>query len=154
MDRLTDAGRRRARRREGFTLIEVMVALGILAAGLLAVAAAQLYAMRGGTTGRHTTDAAAIAHSQLERFQRADFTTLVPTAGWAPAGGQTVQTVVQTSPADQVEMTYTVQWRIADVTPDLKSVDVRVTWDEPNRPNRNITLSTRRHDDPLTAGGL
>jgi prepilin-type N-terminal cleavage/methylation domain-containing protein len=66
--------RARARRRsEGFTLIEVVVAMGILATGLLAVSAAQLYAMRGGRQGRHTTDAAEIAQSQIENFQRMEF---------------------------------------------------------------------------------
>jgi prepilin-type N-terminal cleavage/methylation domain-containing protein len=146
-------GRRRSSPRGGFTLIEVMVALGILAVGLVTVAAAQLHAMRGGTSGKHTSDAATIAHSQLENFQRADFAGLGATAGWAPAGGQLVQRQVQADPAAMVEMTYNVQWRVTNVNANLKTIDVRVTWDEPSRPNRNVQLSTMRHNDPLTAGG-
>lgn len=152
MDQLT----RVARRRQGaFTLVEVMIALGILAGGLLTVAAAQLYAMRGGSSGRHSSDAATFAHSQLENFQRIDFSdaALTQTGGaWAPFPAQVMQRVVQTSGGDLVEMSYTMQWRIRDVDPNLKAVDVRVSWDEPQRPNRSLLLSTMVHDDPPTGG--
>jgi len=154
MDRLN---RRRARgnRNAGFTLIEVMVALGILAAGLLAVAAAQLYAMQGGSTGRHSSDAATIAHSQLENLHRLQFSdaALAATGGaWTPNPGLQVDRTVQTTPVDAVEMSYTMQWRIQDVDPNLKAVDLRVTWDEPRRPGRTLTLSTQIHNDPPTGG--
>jgi prepilin-type N-terminal cleavage/methylation domain-containing protein len=137
----------------GFTLIEVMVALAILAAGLLTVAAAQLYAMRGGATGRHTSDAATFAHSQLENFQRIDFTdaALAPTAGWV-AAPDPPETLVQTAGGDMIEMGYTLEWRIRDIDPNLKEVDVRVNWDEPQRLGRTLTLSTRVHNDPPTGG--
>jgi prepilin-type N-terminal cleavage/methylation domain-containing protein len=137
----------------GFTLIEVMVALGILAAGLLTVAAAQLYAMQGGSTGRHSTEAAAFAHTKLENLQRMAFddAELADTAGaWAPAEIET--NTVQTTPIDIVEMTYTVEYRVDDIDPNLKAVDVRVTWDEPKRPGRSLTLSSQLHDDPPTGG--
>ena len=156
MDQLIARARPR-RVRGGFTLLEVVVAMGILATGLLAVTAAQLYAMRGGSTGRHTTDAAAIAHSQIEQFERMSFgdAALVGGAGWVAgtlvAGGQ-VQNTVQANPAAQVEQTYTIQYRVTDVTPgQLKAIDVRVTWNEPNRPNRTLIVSTVLHNDPRTA---
>ena len=151
MDRLIRPAARR--RRAGFTLIEVMVAMSMLAGGLLAVAAAQIYAMQGGSSGRHSSDAAAIANSQLENFQRLAFNDalLAPSNGeWVD--GDPVETVVQTTPEDTVEMAYTVRGRIANVTDNLKAVDTQVGWDEPKRPGRAVTLSTRIHDDPLTGG--
>jgi type IV pilus assembly protein PilV len=142
MDQLRRRRRTKARS-AGFTLVEVMIALSVLAAGLLTVAAAQLYAMRGGSSGRHTSDAASVAHSQLENFQRAAFEDLTATGGsWS-----TPPEVV-----DRVETSYSMQWRITDVDPNLKSVDVRVTWDEPQRPGRRVILSTQVHNDPLTGG--
>jgi len=144
----------RPRRREGFTLLEVVIAMGVLAVGLLGVAAAQMHAMHGGRSGRHTTDAAALAHTQIEQFQRMNFTdaALNATAGWFPVPAQQLQTTVQANPANQVEETYTIQWRITDVQPNqLKSIDVRVNWNEPNRPNRNVTISTVLHNDPRTS---
>lgn len=142
--------RRRARRRGAYTLVEVTIALGILATGLLAVGAAQLHAMRGGARGRHASEAAAIAHSQIEEFQRVNFDDLADTGGaWA---SESRATTIQTPEGDLVEMEYTLSWRIADVDDALKQVDLRVTWDEPLRPNRSVTLSTLIHDDPFTGG--
>jgi len=149
---------RSQRRSEGFTLIEVVVAMGILATGLLAVSAAQLYAMRGGRSGRHTTDAAEIAQSQVEVFQRMDFQDpgLNATAGWDPPGGNQVDRSVQTPGAPVIEQSYSMQWRIVNgplVSGRifLKTIDVQVTWDEPNRPGRSYTMTTMRHNDARSA---
>jgi type IV pilus assembly protein PilV len=153
MDRVTR--RERSRRSEGFTLIEVMIALSVLAAGLLTVAAAQLYAMRGGSSGRHTTDAAAVAHSQLENFQRMDFTdaALDDTGGdWVDGDPLAGVGIVQTEDGDLTEMAYAIQYRVDDRDDNLKAVDVRVTWDEPRRPGRSVTLSSMVHNDPQTGG--
>ena len=149
MDKLIRPLLRSRKRSEGFTLIEVVVAMGILATGLLAVSAAQLYAMRGGRSGRHTTDAAEIAQSQVEAFQRMDWADagLAATAGWAPAGGQPVDRSVETPGAPVVEQDYVLTWRIVNVGTFLKTIDVRVTWDEPNRPGRSYTVTTMRHND-------
>ena len=75
--------RRRANPDEGgFTLLEVVIALGVLAFGLLGVAAMQLYSLRQGQVGKHTTQASILAQDQLETMMRSSFTALVP----PPAG--------------------------------------------------------------------
>jgi len=142
----------------GFTLLEVTVAMGILATGLLAVSAAQIYAMRGASTGRHTTDAAEIVQDQVEAFQRMTWNEdvtdadLAATGGaWVPAGGLQVDRGADTPGAPMVEQTYMLQWRIQDTVSAtgvfLKTIDVRVQWDEPRRPNRSYTITTMRHRD-------
>lgn len=140
---------RHARRRgeRGFTLVEVLIAMGILATGLLAVSAAQLYAMRGGRSGRHTTDAAEFAQAQVEELNRLAWTdaNLAQTAGWTPP--VTRQLSIATDGLPVIEQTYSLTWRITNLNNWVKTIDVRVDWDEPNRPGRTYTITTVRHND-------
>lgn len=125
------------RRSGGFSLLEAMIALSILGLGLLALAAMQLHAMRGGASGRRTTEAAAIAQTRMEQLQRTTWTSVAPTGGWT---GNVTQ-----SASGQSGDTYTLDWRIADVVAgSTRSIDVRVTWSEPGRPNRNVSVSSLR----------
>jgi len=131
------------RSRGGFTLLEVSIAIGVFAIGMLGLSAMQLHALRGGGSGRHATQAAAIAQSQMEQLDRLRWTDLTTTAG-AFTAPVTVSNLVQASTPES-EMSYAVSWRIADVQLGwTRSIDVRVTWDEPKRPNRSVVLSSLR----------
>ena len=149
MDRLARDAKtgRRGPRGGGFTLLEVAVALGLLAFGLLGVAAMQIHAMQSGRTSRHTTQGAEIARAQLEVFQNLGFADLGATAGWTLP--QVVTRTVQADGQVYGEQDYGLQWRITDLNakPTLKSIDVQVTWNEPERPNRQVTLSTLRFEE-------
>ena len=149
MRKRASAARAARRSARGFTLIEVMISSTVLAVGLLALAAMQLHAMRGGSQGRHTTAAATIARDQLERFQRMAWTAMPQTVGWV--NGAPVTTVVQANPANRVEETYQIQWRITDSVANwTRNVDVRVTWTEvagsrgTTGANKNLVLSSTR----------
>ena len=124
----------------GFTLLEITIALAILAFGLLSVAAMQIQAMRGSRSGRHTTQAVALAESQMEQLHRLRWTSLAP-ASWASIPWDNEVD----SPYDEIEQSYSVQWRANnDVAGVTRTLDVTVIWNEPNRPNRSITLSSTR----------
>jgi prepilin-type N-terminal cleavage/methylation domain-containing protein len=139
-----DARPDRARRaRGGFTLLEVAIAIGVFAIGMLGLTAMQLHALRSGGSGRHSTQAAAIAQSQMEQLERLRWTDLTTTGG-AFTAPITVNNLVQAD-ATATEMSYAVAWRIADVQAGwTRSIDVRVSWDEPKRPNRSVVLSGLR----------
>jgi type IV pilus assembly protein PilV len=135
----------------GFTLIEVMIAATILAVGLLALAGMQVSAIRGGKQGRHTTEAAAAARSQLEQFDRMNFLSgsLNATAGWvAPTPVSNAGNTVQSTNGTVVEEAYNLQWRITDVDPNnTKSIDVQVTWtDNTNGQQKTLVLSTMKYN--------
>ena len=66
----------------GFTLIEVMITIGILTFGLLSLAAMQIHAMHGSDRGRHATHAAAIAESKMEQLQQDAWASIGVTGGF------------------------------------------------------------------------
>ena len=128
--------------RSGFSLIEVMVALGILGFGLLSVAAMQIVAIKDASKGRHVSGAAMIARDQVERIQRVPFSAIAPknwgaTETWMAGVGLTrgpVQMAVdEPGGTSSVEQTYNVDWQITPVVPvnqDLMNVEIAVTWTE------------------------
>ncbi len=62
--------RRRKREEKGFTLIEVMIAIVVLAIGLLAVAQMQLLAVKGNSYGSKMSVAALLAQDMIERIRQ------------------------------------------------------------------------------------
>jgi len=161
MDELMDvtACKRGKRRSGGMTLLEVMIALGILAVGLLAMLAMQVSAMRGGKYGRHTTQAAQMGRLQMEYIHRLDWTdAAVQPTGWTVdylGSGAPEIAQVESATGTHNEMTYNVAYRVNAGPPnsELRFVDVRVTWTEtnapPGAPPRRYAMSTIRHNDPV-----
>jgi type IV pilus assembly protein PilV len=131
---------RRSETRAGLTLIEVMIALTILAVGLLTLATMQLEALRGGRSGAVDTFATTLAQDKMEALQRMSWTNadLAATGNWA-----TAQT--ETHPVNG--QTYLVDWRVNDLVANwTRSIDVRVRWDGPKRPNRSRIVSSIRYN--------
>jgi prepilin-type N-terminal cleavage/methylation domain-containing protein len=126
------------RGRSGFSLLEVVIVLGLLGVGLLALAAMQLQALSGGRAAQVDTFATTLAQDRMEQLQRLRWTSLAPTAGWTAALAVTHPTSGQD---------YNLSWRITDVVPNwTRSIDVRVTWSGANRPNRARVLSSIRYN--------
>ena len=73
MDAMRRATRQRGRRAGGFTLLEIMITLTVVAIGLMAMMMMQVQAMKDGSRGRHRTGAAMIARDQIERIQNMPF---------------------------------------------------------------------------------
>jgi prepilin-type N-terminal cleavage/methylation domain-containing protein len=145
---------RRAAR--GFTLVEVMITLVILAFGLLALGAMQLVALKQGSAGRHTGDGASIARSHLEQAVRLPWATLTAAAGggwiapgWAGAPSANVNVNLPSGGAS-TEHAYTVLWRVTNigVAPIcLRDIEVRVTWQEEGFPAPKAhEVGTRRYN--------
>ncbi|MAG32326.1 MAG: hypothetical protein CL908_15705, partial [Deltaproteobacteria bacterium] len=68
-DLRTEETRARKRRR-GMSLVEIMVAMVVLAFGLLGVAALQVRAITEGSGGQHLSTASAIARNRVEELNR------------------------------------------------------------------------------------
>jgi type IV pilus assembly protein PilV len=108
----------RLQSKEGFTLIEVMIALVILSVGLLALATMQIVAIRTNAFSTEMTYATMLAQSQFEEFKNTDYVNVISDSDLIPAN--------ETSKG----IPYTVQWTVQDNTPttDMKTIDLDVTW--------------------------
>jgi len=134
-----------SRNLRGFTIVEVMIVIGILAFGLLSLSSMQIHAMKGGNQGRHASRAAALAESEMEFLQYASWTSgaIDPTTGWTTP--TTRQTDVQVEGGSGTEQDYSLSYRVTDLEPTFtRAIDVEVSWTEPGGKVRSIILSSIR----------
>ena len=98
------------RNADGFTLIEVMLALFLIGLGLLAAAPMFVYAMQGNASGADFGTVGALAVEQMETLRSQPYSTLA--AGGdidTPTVGYTMTVADQ-----QINITYTMNWAIVD----------------------------------------
>lgn len=153
-------------------MLEVVIAVGLLSIGLLGIAAMQINALGQTRTSKQTTEAATIAYTRIEQFNRIPFAdpalTATPGGTFIPAQPLSVvfpnwtQGTVQQGVGTQVTENYSIAWRIFDdpapVVPGWtlgslsKTIDVRVTWNEVDLGPRQVLFSTVRFNDLATTG--
>jgi type IV pilus assembly protein PilV len=75
------AGRNSRAGEEGFSLIEVLVSLAILAVGLLGLALLQVTAVKGNATASKSTVATGLAQDKLEWFRNSGWDNIVSSTG-------------------------------------------------------------------------
>ncbi len=121
------------RSRDGFTLIEVLVALLILSVGLLGIAGLTVGIIRGDFFSKNITSATVIAQTQLETVENtgyinANTTNFPSSAASVSMGGvnfSRTTTITDNSPATNV-----------------KTISVTVAWNEANNAARSVSLQT------------
>jgi type IV pilus assembly protein PilV len=121
----------------GFTLIEVIVAISILTFGILAIASMQISSIRGNSFASGTTEGTTLAGDELERLMTLpwDNPLLQDTDGDAAAGLNDTDfdddpTTQDDADHQASEDSYTIYWNIADDTPitNIKTLNITVTW--------------------------
>lgn len=102
---------RKPRKEEGFSLLEVLIAISIFSIGILAVATMQISAINGNASARRHTEAATFAADRAERLMALPYDHAELAAGAHPG-----------SPS----------WTVTDDTPvpNTKTVNVIVTWSD------------------------
>ncbi len=106
-----------SKRSQGFSLIEVMIALVILSISLLALAGLMVQSTRNSSWGSHLTEAATLAQDRLERFRAVRPLTDIPE-------GANNDSVIGAS-GIRYTRTCTVT---TNATGDARTITITVTW--------------------------
>ncbi len=132
----------------GFTLVEILIAMTIFAIGILAVGAMQIAAIKENSFSNGLTEASTIAQDQVEQLIMEDFSNpdLVDVNGDGNAGidnpnrstvitsGNVLLPVGGAGQADHGQvvnvqgLNYLVYWNIADLSSFAKQIRVIVAW--------------------------
>lgn len=119
--------------RRGFTIIEVLIAVVVLGAGVLALASSSAAVSRIIGRGRTATISAQAAEDQLERL-RSYATATDP---------KCTSTRFRSSTGVQQRQGVSVSWFVENSTADVRPVEVYVTYRVPPGRTRTDTLRTR-----------
>jgi type IV pilus modification protein PilV len=111
------------KKQSGFTLIEVMIALVILAVGLLALMTMQIVSIKANAFSSEMTYASMLAQARFEQLRNTAYDSIAPTTGFeddVPVSAD--ETTKGTS--------YTVQRKVEDNTPatDMKRITLKIDW--------------------------
>ncbi len=133
----------------GFSLLEVLIALTILAVGLLGLAMFQVTAIQGNASASDTVAATYYGQGQMERLQLVPFDNLASSpfgiSGGLPdnAAIQSITDSDQTTVSKKGQRYYRV-WAVSNVTPTLRMIRIWVYWwDQRGRPH-TVQLVTHR----------
>ena len=115
-------------RSKGFSLIEVVIALFILAICLLALAGLMVTTTRNNSFGGHMTEAATFAQDKLEQLRAAPWASII--AGADTAVGAT-------------GISYARSWAVTDnPSGDQRWVTITINWTDPTA-KTNHTINCR-----------
>jgi Tfp pilus assembly protein PilV len=121
-------------------LIEVMIAMTVLAFGLLGIAAIQVHAIHSRTGGQSLSEASAVARTRIEQLSRLAFAS----AALTDSGNSWVNsTHIQTS-----GQTFVRAERITNDGTELKELEVRVDWNDGLRSGRSVVLTSKKLKEP------
>jgi type IV pilus modification protein PilV len=115
--------------RKGFSLIEVMIAVVLLAVGLLAFAGLEIIAVRNMTHSKDYGKANTYAQQKIEEIKALDWTSV-------------------TDGTDTLESSrYTRTWTVT-TEGDMKTVSVTVSWVDPSQGAKTLTFYTDLYSNP------
>jgi type IV pilus assembly protein PilV len=101
---------------EGFTLIEIMIALVVMSIGLTALAAVQISAIRGNAFSKRMTTAMSIADGKMEQIKNGSYASIISESA---------------TQVTQSNMNFTRQVTITNgPLANTRTVNVTVSWSE------------------------
>jgi len=112
------------KKEDGFTLIEVLIAITIFAVGLLAVAAMQTSAIRMNSTAGKLTNLSTWGMDKIEELSALPYNN-----PWLQAAGNPPGTDTDGNTHREVSGDYTISWTVIDDNPatSIKNISITVT---------------------------
>lgn len=117
----------------GFTLIEVMIAILVLAIGILGIAKMQISAIKGNSFGSGLTEATSFSQNKMEELASLAYTDLNDVDGDGTSGlDDTVNPDGSQTVSGATGIQYEISWNIAvdDPAPNAKYIRVIVQWQQ------------------------
>ena len=136
-----------SRRASGFSLLEVMIALSILAVGILGATAAQITSTKFTRDARVRTEAAYLAEQQMEAFHAMDGAA-IEVVRTDPGYPNDSANPIDPDPNDNSERSFNRSWAITPDTPEngVYAITVTVSWVNQQGKTLNMTLSSVKTD--------
>ena len=125
------------KKQNGFSLIEMLIAMSVLAFGMLAAASMQYSTVRNNTTGNTSTQANSLAKAQLEMLKNQDIGSTALAVG----------DYVDPSPVDASGNPggiYNRSWRIDPLGTSARRIRVTVVWTKFGSTRRVIVRTNTR----------
>ena len=142
-------GRSDLTKQDGFTLIEVLVAITILAVGLLALALMQTTAIKANALSSKSTVATQLAQDRLEQFKNVSFAAIAssPAAGYDNVTMRPQYANLPGAAGDNSVRrgtTYYRVWYVANNSATFRTITVWVCWRDERQIWHNVMLATQR----------
>ena len=141
------AGNKALMNDDGFTLIEILIAMSIFLVGFLAVGSMQISAINGNASAQMRTGGTVLATDVVEQLLKCPFN---PTPGILGPYNEAnpLAAGFHPGPADTDWFTdgaYEVQWEVVDDDPvtNAKTIEVLVRWQKESR-NLKMSLSNNQ----------
>ena len=129
----------------GFSMIEVLIAIVILSFGLLAVASMQVSALQGTSFSRGITESSEMIQDRIEKIMSSNYASIVDTWNDGAAGlnNATPATADYSDEVDIIHVRYNVYWNVATnwvgdpatgyAMTGVKTIRVIVAWQDRGR---------------------
>jgi type IV pilus assembly protein PilV len=138
---------------QGFTLIEVLVAMVIATVGLVGLAMMQSYAIQGNGTGSKYTKATFLAQERLERIKDGNFVPL-GTFGYIDMDTYAGPNPIYAPPPDSgIDENgnpggpFTLTWSVSTATDWARQINVAVTWQDAGNIARQVQMESLSRGD-------
>jgi type IV pilus assembly protein PilV len=125
------------RAQKGFSLIELLIAMSILAIGMLAAASMQYSAVRNNTTGNVGTQATMLAEAQLEMLKNQD----IDSAALVPGDYSDATPVDENGNPGGI---YNRSWKIEPLGAAARRIRVSVQWNKFGGPRSVVVRSNTK----------